>query len=201
MPAVLRHRSPQPEKPLLNASFVAPEHGASVAFAGPIHGMMHIVRPSPRTAFSDSNYDRGDFSFKLDLRRMLARSTSPVRKRSPSLLKREALRTEGAGAFLQSPRRRSNRCGSWLRHHHRMPTAALSSGRHLPLLAQLLGCPRVFPLKGSTNCGAKVFRSGDLMQRSSRSLISWTAIEYGVIAVGTVLAIIAALQLVGTALR
>jgi Flp pilus assembly pilin Flp len=38
------------------------------------------------------------------------------------------------------------------------------------------------------------------MQSSSRFLIGWTAIEYGVIAIGTVLAIIAALQLVGTAL-
>ena len=38
------------------------------------------------------------------------------------------------------------------------------------------------------------------MQSSSRFLIAWTAIEYGAIAIGAVLAIIATLQLVGTAL-
>jgi hypothetical protein len=42
----------------------------------------------------------------------------------------------------------------------------------------------------------QIVRFGGLMQSSSRFL----AIEYGVIAIGTVLAIIAFLQLVGTAL-
>jgi hypothetical protein len=45
-----------------------------------------------------------------------------------------------------------------------------------------------------------IFHSGVLMQSPSRFLISWTTIEYGVIAIGAGLAIIAALQLVGTAL-